>query len=194
MLPDFPKVRDHASEILKKWFHGRVSMRTGIMQKMKGRVLHEGNQIELHRSDGSIDLVTMEPQRSEFRLELKEFEKLGLEAVMKALDKTAIDVADKQTRFFFKSLNKICDESGQTFDAQGKSISYELIFQLLEGVDIDFDNRGNPLFPTLISNKKVKEYFDKVEMTEEQKERFERLIEQKRSEWRDRESDRRLVS
>lgn len=194
MLPDFPKVRDYASEILRKWFYERVSKRTGVLQEMKNRVLHEGDKVELHRSDGSIDIVAMESQSAEIRLELEEFKKFGLNAVLKTLDKTAIDVAEKQTKFFFSRLNTICDESGQTSDAKGRPISYDLIFEMLEGIDIDFDDSGNPIFPTLISSPKIKSCFDKVEMTDEQKERFEKLIEQKRSEWRDRESDRRLVS
>ena len=125
---------------------------------------------------------------------LEEFEKFGLNAVLKTLDKTASDVAEKQTKFFFSRLDAICEESGQTSDAKGRPMSYDLIFEMLEGFDIDFDDRGSPLLPTIISSQKIKSCFDKVEMTDEQKERFEELIEQKRSEWRDRESNRRLVS
>ena len=194
MLPDFPKVRDYASDLLKKWFYGRVSERTGVLQEMKNRILHEGDKVELHRSDGSTDSVAMESQRAEIRLELEDFKKFGLNAVLKTLDKTANDVAEKQTKFFFNRLNKICEESGQTSDAKGRPISYDLILEMLEGVDIDFDNRGNPLFPTIISSPKVKMFFDKAEITDEQKEKLEKLVEQKRSEWRDRESNRKLVN
>ena len=194
MFPEFPKVRDYANNILGKWFYGRVSKKTGVLQEMKKRILHEGDKVELHRSDGSVDLVAMESQRSEIRLELEEFKEFGLNAVLKTLDKTACDVAEKQIKFFFGKLNETCEESGQVFDAKGRPLSYDLIFEMLEGFDIDFDDRGNPLFPTLFSSPQIKYYLDKAEMTDEQNERFKELIQQKRSEWRDRESNRRLVS
>ena len=41
----------------------------------------------------------MESQRAEIRLELEEFKKFGLNAVLKTLDKTANDVAEKQTKY-----------------------------------------------------------------------------------------------
>lgn len=193
MLPDFPDVRKHASEILMKWFQRRVFQRTGVLQEMKPRRLEEGHRVEFHRLDGTVDHVEMNCVRSKLELRLDHFREKGLQAVLEALDRTAADLAQKQSRFFFKRLDEVCDEAGQTVDGKGRPVSFDVMIELLDKMDIDFDDAGNPVLPTLISSRKVQESFEKLETTDEQNKRFDKLIEEKRFAWRDRESNRRLV-
>jgi len=193
MLPDFPSVRRQVSDILEKWFYKRVSQRTGVLQEMRARPLHEGHKLEFHRLDGSVDHVPMKRVGSRLELKLDDFRDRGFQAVLEALDKTAAHLAEKQSEFFFKRLEEVCDESGQTLDAQGRPPSFDLLIELLNTVDIDFDDRGRPLLPTLISSPAVRESFNQVDITEEQRKRLEQVIEEKRAAWRDRESNRRLV-
>lgn len=194
MLPDFPSVRRHASDILRKWFQKRVSQRTGVLQQMKPRPLEEGDKLEFHRLDGSVDRVPMKRVGSRLELHLDDFRDKGLQAVLEALDRTAADLAEKQSKAFFRRLEEVCDEAGQTFDAEGHPLSFELLTELLSTMDIDFDEKGAPLLPTLMSSPRAREMFTKMEITDEQEERFEKVIEEKRAAWRDRESNRRLVN
>ncbi len=101
MLPDFPKVRKFADDILMNWFRRRVFQKSGVMQDIPAEVLHEGNRVELHRYDGSVQVISMKPTASELRLEKNEFQKKGLGAVIGAMDRTAADMARKQTKPFF---------------------------------------------------------------------------------------------
>lgn len=194
MLPDFPKVRLYAHEILMKQFHKQVFSKTGIMQDIPKEEINEGDRVELHRYDGSKQKVAMTPTESEMLLERDTFQKTGLSAVLEAIDKTTTDMAGKQTKHFFEQLDDICDQSGQTYDAKGQPLSYDLILDQFEMIDIDFDENGLPLMPTIVSGANVKEKFDKLVITKEQERRFEKIIEQKRSEWYYRESDRKLVN
>ncbi len=194
MLPDFPKVREFTNEKMMIWFHRRVFQKTGIMQEILKEEIHEGNRVELHRYDGTKQKVSMKPTVSEMRLERDEFKEKGLPAVLTAMDKTAADIARKQTKYFFEQLDDICEQAGQTYDAKGQPLSYDLILEQFEMVQIDFDENGQPLMPTILSGPKIHEIFDKLEITEEQEKRFEEIIEQKRSEWHYRESDRKLVN
>jgi hypothetical protein len=194
MLPDFPEVRKFAQEILTKRFQKQVFQRSGIMQDIPKEVLYEGDRVELHRYDGSVQVVSMEPTKSELRLEENEFRKKGLGAVIEAMDKTAADMAEEQTKSFFRQLDEICKESGQTYDAKGQSLSYDLVLTALETTDIDFDAKGEPILPTLVTGSQMYEKIKNLEITKEQKERFEEIIERKRNDWRERESNRKLVN
>jgi len=194
MLPDFPKVRIFAHEILMTRFHKQVFQETGIMRDIPKEEIHEGNRVELHRYDGSTQKVSMKPTVSEMRLERDKFKKKGLSAVLEAMDQTAADIARKQTKYFFEQLDDICDQAGQTYDAKGQPLSYDLILKQFEMIEIDFDENDQPLMPTIVSDPKVQEKFGKLEITKEQKKRFEEIIEQKRSEWHYRESHRKLVN
>ena len=194
MLPDFPKVRIFAHEKLMNRFHRLVFQKTGIMQDIPKEEIHEGNRVELHRYNGTKQKVAMTPTVSEMRLERDEFKEKGLSAVLEAMDQTAADIARKQTKYFFEQLDDICDQAGQIYDAKGQPLSYDLILKQFEMIQVDFDENGQPLMPTIISGPKVQEKFDKLEITKEQEKRFEEIIEQKRSEWHYRESDRKLVN
>jgi hypothetical protein len=194
MLPDFPNVRKQASAILERWFHKRVSQRTGVLQQMRARPLHEGDKLEFHRLDGSVDHVPMKRVGSRLELRLDDFQEKGLQAVLESLDKTAAHLAQKRSEFFFKRLEQVCDESGQTLDVLPQmELDIPRLIELLNTVDIDFDDKGRPLLPTLISSPAVRESFEKADITDAQRKRFEQVIEEKRAAWRDRESNRRLV-
>ncbi len=194
MLPDFPKVRMFTKDILMKRFNKQVFQKTGIMQNMPIEELHEGNRVVLHRYDGSTQRVSMKAIGSEMRLERDEFIENGLKAIIEAMDKTAGSIARKQTKCFFKQLDDICVETGQTYDAKGQPLSYDMILNQFETFDIDFDNNGQPLMPTIIAPPKLQEKFENLEITKKQEKRFEEIIEQKRSEWHYRESNRKLVN
>ncbi len=194
MLPDFPKVRILAHEILMKWFHKQVFQKTGIMQDIPKEEIHEGNRMELQRYNGTKQKVSMKPTVSEMRLERDKFEEKGLPAVLEAMDQTAADMAGKQAKYFFEQLDDICDQSGQTYDAKGQPLSFDLILDQLETIQIDFDENGQPLMPILVSGREIQEKFGKLVITNEQEKRLEEIIEQKRSEWHYRESDRKLDS
>ena len=114
MLPDFPKVRKFADEILMNWFRRRVFQKSGVMQDIPAEVLHEGNRVELHRYDGSVQVISMKPTASELRLEKNEFQKKGLGAVIRLTSKR------RQLKPFLSKQN-CCVRIGQrkTIDAHG---------------------------------------------------------------------------
>jgi len=193
MLPDFPKVRAGATKILEAWFEGRRGQRLGIMQQMKNVVMHEGHRTSLHRWDGSVEQKPMKKLGAPIRLMREDLEKKGLGAVLEALDKTAQDIADKQGKFFFQRLNETLEETGQTLDAQGQPLTFDLVLDLFEKMEFDFDEHGQPVWPTMMCNPLMLEKVRKWEVTDEQKARLAALVEKKRLAWRDREGDRKLV-
>jgi len=68
---------------------------------------------------------------------------------------------------------------------------------MLEKVEISFNKDNTPILPTFVAasstSEKIREVFRIIEDTPELKEKMDNIIEKKRSEWRDRESSRKLV-
>jgi hypothetical protein len=194
MLPDFPKVRSEATRILEAWFEGRRGQRLGIMQQMKNVVMHEGHRTSLHRWDGSVEQKPMKKLGAPIRLMREDLEEKGFGAVLEALDKTAQDIADKQGKFFIQRLKETLEEAGQTIEAKGQPLTFDLVLDLLEKIEFDFDEHGQPIWPSALSGPSLAEKAKAWTITDEQKQRLEAIVERKRITWRDREGDRKLVS
>jgi hypothetical protein len=194
MLPDFPKVREYTSNLLHESFEQHVAAQTGVMRDIKAVMMHEGHRMKLVRSDGSIEQHPMKKMETTIRLGKDDLEKKGLQAVLEAMNEAAADLAEKQSRFFFQRLEETLEGTGQTCDAGGRPFTFDLMLQALEMVDIDFDEQGNPILPTLVSGRAAWEAAQKWIVTDEQRKQHKELIERKRLAWRERESNRRLVS
>jgi hypothetical protein len=89
------------------------------------------------------------------------------------------------------------DEAGQVVDAQGKPLDAELIFQVIESVQIDFDDDGNQhsfsfaVGPELYA--RLQAELQKIADDPVLKQRYDEIMNRKRMEWRDREAARKLV-
>jgi hypothetical protein len=122
-----------------------------------------------------------------------DLEKRGLSAILEAMEQTANEMAKQQTKHFITRLDEICKESGQVYDAKGQPLTFDTLLGLLETIDIDFDQRGQPLMPTILSGSDVVKKIGDLKITDEQNKRYSEILERKYSEWRDRESNRRLA-
>jgi hypothetical protein len=93
----------------------------------------------------------------------------------------------------FEQISEITDAAGQTINAAGRPLSHDLITQMLEKIDIDFDENDNPKMPTLVMHPKMAERLRALgEPSEEDTRRFNELIERKRKEFHARRRTRRL--
>ena len=79
----------------------------------------------------------------------------------------------------------------------GKPLDHEAVFAMLESLDLDFDKAGNfdnlsiVVPPMLLP--RAKYVLEQINSDKELRNRYLEIIERKRSEWRDREADRKLV-
>ena len=79
---------------------------------------------------------------------------------------------------FVKTMDKITNLTGNVTHTQGKPFSFDMILDLLEKVDIGFDDEGNARLPKFIGGPKLVE-----KMNEAQEKRFSEIIEKKKKEF-----------
>ena len=189
-----PTVRDYGQQWLDYHFFLKMAKNTGFMQAMRQpEPLQEGNKNKLLRYDGTIDDVPMKSSGAKVEIKLDDLDQHGIKEVIKVIDKAAQDMANQQSKHFFERLNQICDETGQVYDNKGKPLTFDSILDLLDSMPIDFDEDGQPIMPSILAGSRVIEKLIKQEPSDEQIERQKEIIGRKFSEWRDRESNRRLV-
>jgi len=193
MLPDFPSVRSFLDRLLNEWLERRIAGRLGVFNLARRVVVHEGDRMRLRRFDGSVDEKGMEEIRSSISVVREKLAEEGLAAVLSALEKTAEDVAAQQSKLFIKRVEEAVQEAGQVVDAEGQPLTFDLVLDMLDKMLIDFDEQGRPKWPSVVCGAKAFEKAKNWEITDEQERRLSELTERKRLEWRDGESDRKLV-
>jgi len=84
------------------------------------------------------------------------------------------------TQHFFENMAEITDVTGQSINAKGQPLTIDLFLDLIEKVEFDFDDDGNPLYPTLYPPSAA-EKLKKLKFTQEQDQRLNQIIEDNRA-------------
>lgn len=113
-----------------------------------------------------------------------------VDAWIAMLDEQGDKGAEQLERQFFEFMNKVTEDAGQVVDAGGRPLSHDLILDMFEKLQVDFDEDGNPEMPMIVLQPKA---FEKLgEPTPEQLKRRDEIIERKRREFAARRRVRKL--
>lgn len=107
------------------------------------------------------------------------------------LEKTCMDIYEFGDSFrkdiaktLFSTLEQVTDFTGNVVDGKGKGISHELIIEMLEKIDIGFDQDGNPYLPTFVIHPDMAKSLESLKADEiKYKARIEEIIEKKRKDY-----------
>ena len=196
MLPDYPKIKEKVNDIFLKRIK-RQSMPYPINKASK-RKIHEGKRSKIIRADGSEDVTDIGEISSDTKeIDLREFEKLTYEDILKKIDESAKEIAVEQFNMMLDNIKETTKKTGNSINVEGK-IEPENILALLEIVYIDFNKDGSlPSDLTFLippgAEEEIEEVIEKIKNTPELNERWNEIIKEKRREWRARENSRKLV-
>lgn len=196
MLPDFPKIKSRWSKVFIKFVKAQMS-RSSIMSEIKTVPHFEGNRMSTRHDEEDIDRSNYSLFSAELSVKTDDIIKLGPKAFIESLNKVAEDLKSQQSEIMFEKLNEVTAKTGNVVDAGGQPISHELLLKTLETIQLDFDDTGKPIMPTLVVSpqqyEKIKVKIIEWENNPECQKQFEQMINRKRKEWHDRESNRKLV-
>ena len=93
---------------------------------------------------------------------------------------------------FYRKMNEVTEEVGNAMDMKGAPLTQDAFFTMLERVDMEF---GPDNLPTSVwhTTPALAEVIRKWDDDPAFRSRYEELLDRKRNEWRDRESNRKLV-
>ena len=196
MLPDFPKVKARLETMLKYEMElARLHM--GPLAAIRESVVFEGNKITIIREDGSVDEMGFEEITAELQVNFAEVETMTHEMVLDKINRPAKEIEEKKAKFAYEQIGKAAEEAGNVVSADGKPFSIEMLFEMLEKMDLDFDEAGNPSGTMFVAHPKlfpaIAKAISQAEAYPETAKRYQELMDQKREEWRVRENNRKLV-
>ncbi len=100
------------------------------------------------------------------------------------LIETLVDAAKKikseMTRRAFERMDEIAEQEGMKIDARGRPFSADLFVEMLEKLDIEFDESGNAIMPSVVLHPSEMEKFAAALDTDEARQKIAAVLERKK--------------
>ena len=195
MLPDFPDTKKLFSRFFRTYMRqkARAISPYGAVQT---RYLHEGRAMHITRADQSQSTSDMQELSTYLEIKFDEIENLTLQKAIEKHDAMIVDMVRKQTEFIRERMSAEIPAS-QTLDAKGRKFDAQVMFELLERMQMDFYPDGTPhelhVDGPLFTPERMAAAEKELESNPELKRKFDEMMEKKKEEWRAREADRKLV-
>lgn len=200
MLPDFKSTKKKIETAIYSTVTNKVHDGP-LLSQIPKKVHLEGQKHSFIDSTGEYVENEYDKVDSQFSIGNEEVLEKGLFCLVEKCIKATDEMNEKITLGVIEEIKKAAAKAGNEINSKGKSPA-EVYLESVETIQVDFDDRGDPYLPSLYTdpstalreNKRSKEYFDKNPNHEyEFNEKLDKIIEKKREEWDDRESNRKLV-
>ena len=197
MFPDFLKTKEKLEKMLDYAMKMADSTHMGPLANVPVSMIFEGNKTVVIREDGSSEEKDLEEITAELQVKFEEVEKMSHEMVLDKINGVTEEMVGKMKKSFYGQIEKSADEVDNVVSAGGKPFSMDLFFELLEKIDIDFDEAGNPCGLAFVASSKMFPSIAKViaqaKTDPANDKRYQAIIERKREEWYVRGGNRKLV-
>ena len=197
MLPDYPALKQKLNEKFEDIIKNKVQEEPFLSQ-IQRKIIQEGNTFSITSSDGYSSKTDYEEFASHYEISFDEIIKNGPEAFYSKAAEVSKELANNMVKHSIGVLEEVTERTGNVVKREkGKPITPTVILDAIEKMEIGFDEKGNPIMPTLLISsedfEKIKNNLREWEANGELEERRKEIIEKKRKEWLDRESNRKLV-
>ena len=197
MFPDFLKTKGKLQKMLNDEMQKARLRHMGPLANVRASMIFEGSKTVVVREDNSIDEGSLENTTVKLEVKFDEVEKMNHEMVLNKINQTAEEMAGKLKKLAFEQIKKSAEEAGNVGSTGGKPLSVNALFEVLEKIDIDFDEAGNPNELSIVAHPErlssISRVISQVEADPETNRRYIEIMERKREEWYAREGNRKLV-
>jgi len=157
--------------------------------------IYEGDVMETsQRSD--IRVSDFQLISSDFTFTHEMIGTTDFDAFLDEISRGALAMYESQQRTLFSQLSELTERAGQTVDAGGK-LTWEAWMQTLEKLDLQFDERGDWVAPTLVIHPNqqadLERVFQEASTDLRKQQQLEELLQRRRRELYAKEANRKLV-
>lgn len=198
MLPDLTSFKRSLAERLRRAFEVRVLHHAPLMAEIKAHRQREGDRYSYETHDsGDIRRETFKTFRTPVTTRIVPAPIEQEQEIAEKLDQAAQDMAKQHMRLLFTTVTESSERVGTAYDAKGKPFDFDMFLGALENLWIDFDEQGQPIFPTIVMHpdqlKVLAPKFAAWEKDAALMARWRAVIDRKKDECRAREDLRKLV-
>lgn len=131
------------------------------------------------------EALTNEPfeMKVAFRFNLSDMVSGHIDAFTASAEASGREYGEQTMRQLLKYSGTISDAMGNAVAGKGRRFGWPVILEVLEGVEIDFDEHGEPELPKMISDRDVSKVVPYPPLTDDDRPAYEALMAQKRKEY-----------
>ena len=198
MLPDYPELKRELRADLNLQLRLVVNMSAPLASRLRSYYQAVGDKFTYVTTEGT--LITKKFLRMAAKLEVPAG--LSSSATHEELTKQAFEaaknIAQQSEGLLFSTLDEEIKQVGNAIDAGGRPFDPNMMWDGIERMDLDFDERsGEPIMPTIVVHpdmmKAIAHKIPEWEADPPLQRRRAEVLARKKEEWRDRESRRKLV-
>jgi hypothetical protein len=197
MLPDYPKLKEKLRELFYERLRYEEKKKLGVFAQIPITRIFEGNRDQIIRENGEVEETMIKQMAAEFSINLTEIENLTPEEILKKIDHISEELSKQRVQMVLEAVEEGTKKVGNYYNHKGKPYTAESFLMTLNNLWIDFDENNNPILPPITAGKEAYEIINNVLKSAfkdpEFVSKYSAIIQQKREEFRARESNRKLV-
>ena len=194
MLPRVAKLDRQFAAAIQNYIQVR-SRRTPLLNQISAHVIHEGHASAIRRTANEIEPTKMPEASAESKMSFEEIDSADLDYVLSK----ANDLSDQFEKHFsvnlFQSVEEVTKKTGLRQDVGGP-LTNDALIKTFSMMEINFE-RSHAGDVTIVTAPGMASTFERLEreMNEnpEIKKKWDKMIEEKRNDFREREINRNLV-
>jgi len=195
MLPDFSRAKTEIRKKFNEFLKQKIAFHGPEFAEVQERIIHEGTGTTVDNQDSDFE-HGMDLEKIEVG------ESINIDTLIAnpllafdLLDKMAQQVALDKGMIMLEAVSKVTEKTGNKSLRPGK-ITPETLLEMFEKIAISFNEDGTPQMPKIyLGPHLVPEAEHALQQFEENpvyKKKYEDLINRKKTEWNDRENNRKL--
>lgn len=192
-LPEYPTLKKSLEDLFMEVYKASMKSQMSVFRESPRFIQHEGARHTYTTVDGQHKEMDFQEVSLEIVLSKSELKESGIGFVLNLLAKKGEESGAKQAQYHFGQINAITTETGNTVRGE---LSVDTMLQVLERLHISFDDTGNPRMPTMVVHPDMAPQVESLAEAAEDPEvktRLNEIFEQKRVEWNEEQSRRKLV-
>lgn len=199
MLPDFPKVKRRTGREFFRQVEARIPALTPLLQGVAKFRQHEGRTGRIVRTDNSEGELNYPITEVAMQVDRESMRRFDPAAMSEKVAHLAKEFGAQQSRKMLETVSEAATQAGNVVSAGGQPVTQDMFLELFRRVEMDFDPvtlAPKPGFAFVMHPDMAESFLPKAKEWERDpvyNAKYERIMDQKRDEWRDREADRKLV-
>lgn len=176
--------------ILEKYFKHLILFNPILGQISSYKKIHPGG---FHYAHNDKELNTeLKAIESVIELKYDDILNFNFDAFCEQIYSYAKQRLDQIEESIFNSVSEVSELTGNVVDNRGKPITAELLLQLLEKLELSFDEEGKFHIPSLVVSPETMKEIKKIEAGEDYQKKYLEIIEKKRKQYNAKKRIRRL--
>jgi hypothetical protein len=198
-LPRYPELKKKLAKMLMDYFEREARQELGPLKDVRRFTQHEGktlthNTLDNSNKDKELKYVEF---KTEYKVAYADVPEMGAEGVLKLLQEQAKKFGAQQAKHQYKVISQTTEEVGNVVNNGGNPFSIDSFFEVMEKIQIEFDEFGKPNMPTMVVSsegaERAKEVIQQSENDPDAKKRMDELLAKKKEEYNAEQARRKLV-